>query len=202
MDYTDYSGIFAERLEPGESILWSQEPKNKLLKFTDIDSIELFAGVAFILAGISLCFMFLNEEGANSGKKYAPLAFVVFGIWVVVISFKSNKKYHAVTDRRICRLSKNGFTAIPLEDVKHVMINCINQLLVYTKLPKSFGNDLTADFNTYEATWITEKDSGETGLLFDKERGFYIIPLEEKAEVVEEVKDIIIRQARIYNGYV
>ena len=95
-----------------------------------------------------------------------------------------------------------AFTAIPMEDVKHVMINCINQLLVYTKLPKSFGNDLTADFNTYEATWITEKDSGETGLLFDKERGFYIIPLEEKAEVVEEVKDIIIRQARIYNGYV
>lgn len=201
MDYTDYNGIFADRLEPGESILWSQEPKNKLLKFTCTDTTALVAGAAFILAGFSLCFMLWTGGTTDRVMKYAPLVFVVFGIWVVANSFKFNKKYHAVTDRRICTLSKNVFSAISMADVKHVMINRINQLLVYTKLPDSFGNDMTADFNVYEKTWITERDSSETGPLFDEERGFYIIPLEEKSEVVEEVKDIIIRQARKYNGY-
>ena len=202
MDYTDYNGIFADRLEPGESILWSQEPKNKLLKFICTDTMTFVAGAAFILAGFSLRFMLLTGGTTDRVKKYAPLVFVVFGIWVVVSSFKFNKKYHAVTDRRICTLSKNVFNAISMADVKHVMINRINQLLVYTKLSDSFGNDMTADFNVYEKTWITESDSSETGLLFDEERGFYIIPLEEKSEVVEEVKDIIIRQARKYNGYI
>lgn len=202
MDYTDYNGIFADRLESGESILWSQEPKKKILKFKDVDSMTLFVGVGFILAGISLCFILWTDGVNNTVKKYSPFAFVLFGIYVVASSFKSNKKYHAVTDRRICTLSKKAFSAIPMEDVKHVMINCINQLLVYTKLTDSLGNDMTADFNTYEKTWITERDSGETGLLFDEEKGFYIIALEEKSEVVEEVKDIIIRQARVYKGYI
>ena len=145
MDYTDYNGVFADRLEPGESILWSQEPKNKLLKFTCTDTTALVAGAAFIQAGFSLCFMLWTGGTTDRVMKYAPLVFVVFGIWVVANSFKFNKKYHAVTDRRICTLSKTVFSALSMAAVKHVMINRINQLLVYTKIPDKNRNDMTEE---------------------------------------------------------
>lgn len=193
MDYWDYNGIFKGYLDFDENLIWSKEPKIRLFRNYNVDRKILFKGTALIIAGIAVIFLPLNGSHFDI-RFFAGFIPFLFGCFVIKLAFRCDKKYFAVTDRRILILYKRTFDCVELKDVKHVMFNRYGELVVYTRLSKNMPKAVLNDYNSYEITATGERYyySGQKNYSSDS----VILAIKEKPEIVQEVKDIIIRQAR------
>ena len=192
MDYWDYNGIFKGYLNFDENLIWSQEPKIRLFRNYNVDRKILFTGTALVIAGIAVIFLPLNGSHFDI-RFFAGFMPFLFGCFVIKLAFRCDKKYFAVTDRRILILNKRAFDCVELKDVKHVMFNRSEELVVYTRLSKNFPKAVLNDYNSYEITATGERYycSGQKNYSSDS----VVLAIKEKPEIVQEVKDIIIRQA-------
>ncbi len=193
MDYSDYNGLFKAYLDYDENIVWSQEPKIKLFKSLQFEGFKLIMGITLIIFGLLGVFGITKDDDAFE-KRYGGLAFLIIGLFIFVKSFNNKKKYFAVTDKRIFILVRRKLTCVELKDVKHVMFNCFNQLVVYTRLSDNMSEAVMNDYNSVEIEELDQTVYASGHKNGDSES--VILAIKEKPEVVQEVKDIIIRQAR------
>jgi len=117
-----FDSVFASRLDPGETILWSGQPKQGLrLQAQDVFLIPfslMWGGFAFFWEAGVLGLIHLNaNRPQNSPPAFFALwgiPFVLIGIYMIVGRFfydaaLRKKTYYAVTNRRLMIL-KNLFT--------------------------------------------------------------------------------------------